>query len=100
MSAYIELRVKPNARAFIEAGTIAGIVTAEKGRADVVATHEKPLLIILRGGETLETYGESPAELILRMMMIRKEVRELGLDIKCAMLDAPHAETDESSGAN
>lgn len=45
------------------------------------------MTVILRAGETLEVYGESPAELLVRMTLVRKEVRENGLDIKCAFID-------------
>lgn len=95
MSALIELRIKGDARAFLEAGMIAGFITPPSGRAETVGTHESPIRLILRGGETLDVYGESVAQILLRAAMVRKDVRERGLDIKCDMLDPiPHDGAD------
>lgn len=99
MAAFIELRTVGDGRAIIEAGSIAGIITAKGSRVDTVATHSKPMSIILRGGETLEIYGESPARLLVRAGMVKKEVREQGFDIKCDFLDAPQPDgTSDESG--
>lgn len=98
MSAFIEVRIKGDARALIEAGSIAGIITSAKGRLDVIATPESPLAIILRGGETLEVYGESAAMIIARATQIRKYVREAGLDIKADLLD--HQDPELYGGAD
>lgn len=90
MTALIELRVVPDSRAFIEAGAIAGLITSSGGRADTVGTPDKPVRLIIRGGQTLDVYGESVAQILLRAAIVRQEVREKGLDIKCDMLDPPH----------
>lgn len=99
MSAFIEVRVIGDRRALIEAGSIAGIITSQDSRLDTIATAEKPLAIILRGGETVQVYGESGAMVIARATQIRAEVRELGLDIKADLLDAHMYEGDDASPA-
>lgn len=91
MSAFIELRVEGDRRALVEAGSIAGFVTSQSGRVDTVATKDSPIALILRGGETLNVYGESVAMIIARATQIRKFVREKGLDIKADLLDFPDA---------
>jgi hypothetical protein len=87
VSAYIEVRIKGDRRAFIEAGSIAGIVTSDTGRVDTVATAEKPIALILRGGETLEVYGESPAVILARCTRIRAFVKHFGLPLRADLLD-------------
>lgn len=96
MSAFIELRVENDRRALIEAGSIAGIVTSPNCRVDTIATVKTPIAIILRGGETLNVYGESAAMIIARATMIRMEVRESGLDLKADLLDYQSPEAAES----
>lgn len=88
MTGFIEVRIKGDARAIIEAGSIAGVITNENGRIDRAGSPDKPISIILRGGETIEVYGETPAEVIVRAVAIKKEVRDRGLDIKCDLLEA------------
>lgn len=89
MSAFIELRVEGDRRALIEAGAIAGFITSENGRMDTIGTKDKPVAIILRGGETFNVYGESIASIIVRAALVRKEVRVQGFDIKANLLDMP-----------
>ena len=91
-SAFIEVLVKGDARALLEAGAIGGIITSPGQRMDTVATPEKPLAIMLRGGATLEVYGLSGAELIARSVRIKQYVRAKGYDIAADLLDHPNPE--------
>ena len=99
MSAFIELRVVGDRRAIIEAGSIAGFVTSPSGRVDTIATPESPIAIILRGGETLDVYGESVSMIVVRAAKIRMEVREMGLDIKADLLDMPDVQLESDDAA-
>lgn len=86
----------------IEAGSIAGFITSKNGRVDTIGTTESPIAIILRGGETLNVYGESVAMIVARATQIRKFVREHGLDIKADLLEYPDPELyggDNAAGA-
>jgi len=87
MTAFIEVRCEGDARAIIEAGAIAGIVTSKESRIDRIADPKNPLRVILRGGETVDVYGETAAEVIVRATAIKKEVRDHGFDIKCDLID-------------
>lgn len=100
MSAFIELRVEGDRRALIEAGSIAGFITSENGRVDTIASKDAPIAVILRGGETLNVYGESIATIVVRAAQIRKEVREHGFDLKADFLDQPDYVSADNADAN
>ncbi len=91
MSAFIELLVTDDRRLIVEAGSIAGMVTAPSGRMDIVATKKAPLSLILRGGETLEVYGESPRNIFIRCedakLKAREHKEQVGLDFFIDTLD-------------
>lgn len=89
MTSFVEVRVKGDARALIESNSIAGIITSPAMRWDQSATPDKPMAVILRGGETFEVYGESPGELLFRAAKTRKLVRDHGWDIKVDLIDQP-----------
>lgn len=74
MSAYIELLMPKNERLIIDAGSIGGVITS--ARSDTIATPEKPLIIILRAGETVSVFGESPRSLFLRAERAKLAAKE------------------------
>lgn len=89
MSAYIEVQVKGNRRAYIEAGSIAGIITSPgMGLADV-GQIGAPVSVILRAGETIEVIGMSAGLLLVKAKLVRKRVRDEGLDIAIDYLGEP-----------
>lgn len=66
MSGYIEVEVVGDHKAYIEAGSIVGVIHSQGLGRDDPATPDFPLTVILRGGDSLENvYGISPAMLIL-----------------------------------
>lgn len=88
MSGYIEVQVKGNRRAYIEAGSIAGIITSPGlGLADV-GHIGAPVSVILRAGETIEVIGMSAGLLLVKAKMVRKRVRDEGADILIEYLEA------------
>jgi len=88
MTGYIEVEVKGRRRAYIEAGSIAGIITSPgMGLADVGHVGA-PVSVILRAGETIEVIGMSAGLVLVRAKMIRKRVRDEGLDIAIDYLEA------------
>lgn len=81
MPAYVELRAKGGQMAYIEAGSVLGVVTAPGMTAYDVATEDKPVAIILRAGVTIEVVGESAGKILVRMALIRKQSRDEGRDV-------------------
>lgn len=52
--------------AYLEAGSISGVITSPGLSRDDIASPEKPMTVILRGGDQVEdVYGISAAKLIL-----------------------------------
>ncbi len=87
MSAYIELLVKGGRRAYIDAGGILGIVTAPGMDVQSVGSDDKPISLILRGGETIPIIGTSAGVILVRARQIRERLRKEGLDIICLFLE-------------
>ena len=79
MSAFIEVMVVGGGRAFLEASSIMGIITAPGQLGDGLASPEQPMSLILRGGEVLPgVYGISPNRLILNMAGEKMILRQKG----------------------
>lgn len=84
MSAYIEVEVVGDHKAYIEAASIVGVITSPGFSRDDVATPENPMNIILRGGDSLESvYGIAPSALILYAtgcrFALRMQKRRIGM---------------------
>lgn len=79
MTAFLELKLKGNARAYIEAGSIAGIVTGVNMDCFTISSEKAPLALILRGGETLQVVEISAGLILSRAILARKRVRDEGL---------------------
>lgn len=77
MSGYIEVMITGNRRAFVEAGSICGVITSTGMAPDTLATPEESISIIMRGGDTLAgVYGVSAMKLIAHvegMKMVMKD---------------------------
>lgn len=92
MSAFVEVMIKGDARAYLEASSIMGIITSPGQAGDGLATPEAPISLILRGGEVLEgVYGISPNRLILNMAGVRMIQRQKGRICVVASLDQQDA---------
>lgn len=78
MSAYLELHVKGNRRAYIDAGGILGVITSPNMEFDTVATSTSPISVILRAGETIEVIGQSAGLIMLRAKMARERLKAEG----------------------
>lgn len=77
MSGYVEVYVKPDRRAFIEAGSVAGIIMPKGASGDFNATDDESLTVILKGGETLPgVFGISADELVFRCDGVREILRK------------------------
>lgn len=66
MSAYIELHVVGGGTAIVEAGSIAGVLTAAGCGIRDPGTPDKPVRVLLRGGETLDVIGEFAGKILAR----------------------------------
>lgn len=81
MTAYIELHLKGNGRAIIEAGQICGIVTGKGCDIWSIGTPDTPVHVLVRGRtEPLEVIGEMGGKILSRAILSRKKVREESLD--------------------
>lgn len=99
MTAYLELKLKGNARAFIEAGTIAGVVTGKNMDIHSLAHEGAPVSVILRGGETIDVIETSAGLIIARALLARQKVREQGLDILVDYLGDQHDDAGRPAAA-
>lgn len=90
MSAYVEVYVKPDHRALIEAGSVVGVVADKGCDPKEVATPDSPMTVILRGGETLPpAYGMSPESLLMRCAGIQI-IKRLGREVATCWYIADH----------
>lgn len=97
MSAYVEVHVKGNARALIECSSIAGIVTAPNMTVWDIGSPQAPIALILRGGETIETIGESAGRLLVRTKQARNTLRSTpGLEIFVSFLEPLEGDDGEA----
>lgn len=94
MTGYIEVRCKGDARALIDINALAGIVTSDGGRVDVTGTPEMPLRLVLRGGATIDCFGEAPWEIMIRIEKVRAIMKAKGYAYKCSFLDRPDPDED------
>lgn len=68
MSGYIEVMVTGGCRAYIEAASVSGVITAKGADGSVPATAEATMSILLRSGEVLAgVYGVSPNRLLIHV---------------------------------
>lgn len=92
MSAYIEVIVQGNCRAFLEANSIVGVLMSPACTGASIATTEQPLALIMRSGETLQgVYGISAERILLYAAGAKLLMREEGRLVVVAYLDQ-HAE--------
>lgn len=77
MSAYIELQLAGGGGAFIEAGTIAGIVTPYGVSLRDRGTPENPVRVLLRGGSEIDVVGEIAGKILIRAQYARAEAQRL-----------------------
>lgn len=80
MTAYLELHLKGNGRAFVEAGSIMGVISGAGTDIWSRGLPEKPVSVVLRGGATLEVIGEAAGHIIARAVLSRRKVRQEALD--------------------
>lgn len=67
MSAWVEVHVKGNRRAYVQAGAVVGVLMPAGADGDTEPTDGDPLTVILQGGETLpNVFGLSADELLRR----------------------------------
>lgn len=66
MSAYIELHVVGGGAAIIEAGSIAGVLTAEGAKVTDPGTPDKPVRVLLRGGSHIDVVGDFAGKVLAR----------------------------------
>jgi len=78
VSAYLELHVKGNRRAYIDAGGILGVITSPNMNFDTVATPTSPISVVLRAGETIEVIGQSAGLIMARAKMARERLKAEG----------------------
>lgn len=80
MSGYIEVMVAGDCRAFIEAGSICGVISPSGMGADMMATPDQTISIILRGGDTIPgVYGVSVMKIIAHvegMKLVMKDSKK------------------------
>jgi hypothetical protein len=72
MRSYIELYVKPGRRALIALDTIDAIFTSEGHDCTTIAPPDRPVTILLKSGFEFETYGISPAAIMVAMKTFGK----------------------------
>ena len=81
MTAYLELHLKGDGRAIIEAAQICGIVTGKGCTLWTVGTPDTPLHVLIRGrADPLEVIGEAGGKVISRAIFARQKVRTEALD--------------------
>ena len=89
MSAYIEVLIQGNCRAYLDAGSIMGVMTSPDCSGETPATVESPMTLIMRSGDTIPgVYGLSPNRLLLHAAGVRHIVRTQGRLLMVAYVDA------------
>lgn len=89
MSAYIEVFVKGDCRAYVDAASIMGVIMHPSTDGNAVATSKEPMTLIMRSGDTLSNvYGMSANQLLLYSAAIRTIVKEKDHLVKVAYLDS------------
>lgn len=79
MSAYLEVLIKGDCRAYIEAGAIMGVINSPGCAADQMATSDTPLTLIMRSGDTIsDVYGRSANRLLVHAAGAKMLLREEG----------------------
>lgn len=92
MSAYLEVMVAGNCRAFFEANSIVGVMMSPSCTGSSIATPEEPITLVMRSGEVLQgVYGISAERLLLYAAGAKLLLREEGRLLVVAYLDQ-HAE--------
>lgn len=77
MSGFVEVMITGDCRAFLEASSIVGILTASGCSSDTPATSETPMSLIMRGGDTLPgVYGVSPTRLLVHIAGVKLLMRD------------------------
>lgn len=88
MSAYLEVMVAGNCRAFLEANSIVGVLMPPSCTGSSVATADQPMSLVMRSGEVLEgVYGISAERLLLYAAGAKMLMREEGRLLVVAYLD-------------
>ena len=97
MSIYLEFHVVGNGRAFIEPGQIAGVITGEGCDIYANGIAEKPVRLLLRGGEHLDIVGDAAGKVLVRCYEAKKKYREQNLDFLVDYLE-PLATPEDVDG--
>lgn len=89
MSAYVEVLIKDDVRAYIDAASIMGVITSPGATGETAATPETPMSLIMRSGDTIPgVYGLSPTRLLLHAAGARAIVRNQGRLMMIAYIHA------------
>lgn len=99
MAAYLELWVLGGSKAYVEAGSITGLITAPGHHLFDVANREKPLTVIIRGGETFKVVGESAGKILVRAADARQRFRDQANDLPLIDYLEPEALVEENPAA-
>lgn len=93
MSAWVEVHVKGNRRAYIQASAVVGVVMEKGAAGDQIASENGGLTLILQGGETLpDVIGLSADDVILRCDGARTILRRAGMESVVCRLDEKRLE--------
>lgn len=98
MSAYLEVMIQGNCRAFLEANSIVGVMMSPSCTGSEMATREAPMSLIMRSGEVLAgVYGISAERILLYAAGAKMLMREEGRLLVVAYLDQ-HADFEAKIG--
>lgn len=87
MGAYIEVKIPGGGRAFIEAGSINGIITSAGMDAWTRASEKQPLALLIRGGETLAVVEGQVGVLLVRIAETRERYKQEGRPVVVDFLE-------------
>lgn len=88
MTAWVEVLIKGNVRAYIDSSAVAAILTSPSQTSDFQATADEPMSLVMRGGDVLEgIYGISPDRLMLNLAGVKMIERADGRIVVVAYLD-------------
>lgn len=88
MSGYVEVMIRGDCRAFLDASAVAGVITSKGCSGDTPGTADSPLSLIMRGGDILEgVYGVSPNRLLVHLAGVKLLLREQGRFCVVAYMD-------------
>jgi hypothetical protein len=88
VSAYLEVMIEGNCRAYLKADSLMGIITSPGASGDTVATPDEPLSLILSGNTLPGVYGISPNRLMVHAAGAKMLLREEGKLAVVAYLDS------------